>query len=146
MLGSGTAPDVFIITAENKTQIMNGGFAKDLSKESWTGNLADAAKATYTKDGKLYGAATSSWGGGLLVNKQLLAKVGATSAPATWDDFLALCKKLKAAGITPFYEGGDGMPVSLAALVGAENASLGGKMDDQIWSGRPRSRRRGRRA
>ncbi|MGG7308720.1 ABC transporter substrate-binding protein [Curtobacterium sp. AB451] len=136
LLGSGTAPDVFIITAENKTQIMNGGFAKDLSKESWTGNLADAAKATYTKDGKLYGAATSSWGGGLLVNKQLLAKVGATSAPATWDDFLALCKKLKAAGITPFYEGGDGMPVSLAALVGAENASLGGKMDDQIWSGK----------
>jgi raffinose/stachyose/melibiose transport system substrate-binding protein len=136
LLGSGTAPDVFIITAENKAQIMQGGFAKDLSKEPWIGNIAQAAKATYTKDGKVYGAATASWGGGILVNKDLLAKVGYTSAPTSWDDFLALCKKLKDAGITPFYEGGDGVSVTLAALLGLQNESLGGNMDQQIWSGK----------
>ncbi|MEO7016246.1 MAG: extracellular solute-binding protein [Leifsonia sp.] len=135
-LGSGNAPDVFIITAENKVQIMNGGFAKDLSGESWISNIAKAARDTYTKDGKVYGAATASWGGGFLVNKDLLAKVGYTDAPKTWDDFLALSKKLSAAGITPFYEAADGIPVSLAALVGLQNQSLGGNMDAQIWSGK----------
>ncbi|MEN2742650.1 extracellular solute-binding protein [Microbacterium sp. X-17] len=135
-LGSGTAPDVFIITAENKTQIMNGGFAKDLSGESWISNIAQKAKDTYTKDGKVYGAATASWGGGILVNKDLLAKVGYSEAPKTWDDFLALCKKLKDAGITPFYEAGDGIPVSLDALLGLQNESMGGKMDADIWSGK----------
>ncbi|MEV7572175.1 extracellular solute-binding protein [Pseudarthrobacter sp. NPDC089323] len=135
-INSGTAADVFIITAENKTEIMEGGFAKDLSGEPWIGNIADAAKATYTKDGKVYGAATASWGGGILYNKDLLAKVGFTNPPETWDDFLALCKKLKDAGITPFYESGDGMPVSLAALVGLQNEASGGTMDADIWAGK----------
>ncbi|TDL37372.1 ABC transporter substrate-binding protein [Arthrobacter nitrophenolicus] len=135
-INSGTAADVFIITAENKTEIMEGGFAKDLSGEPWIGNIADAAKATYTKDGKVYGAATASWGGGILYNKDLLAKVGFTSPPETWYDFLALCKKLKDAGITPFYESGDGMPVSLAALVGLQNEASGGTMDADIWAGK----------
>ena len=135
-LGSGTAPDVFIITAENKQQIMDGHFAKDLSKESWISNIATAAKATYTKDGKIYGAATSSWGGGLLVNEDLLAKVGYTGQPKTWQEFLDLCKKLKDAGITPFYEGGDGIPVSLAALLGLQNKAADGKMDANIWAGK----------
>ena len=136
LLGSGTAPDVFIITAENKAQIMSGGFAKDLSSESWISNISPAAKATYTQNGKVYGAATASWGGGILINKDLLAKVGYTDAPKTWQDFLDLGKKLKAAGITPFYEGGDGIPVSLAALLGLKNQSLGGTMDQQIWAGK----------
>ncbi|KQR53627.1 hypothetical protein ASF88_01830 [Leifsonia sp. Leaf336] len=135
-LGSGTAPDVFIITAENKTQIMNGGFAKDLSGESWISNVAKAARDTYTKDGKVYGAAVASWGGGFLVNKDLLAKVGYSAPPKTWDDFLALAKKLSSAGITPFYEAADGVPVSLAALLGLENESHGGSMDKQIWAGK----------
>lgn len=135
-LGSNTAPDVFIITAENKAQIMGGHFAKDLSKEPWISNIAPAAKATYTLDGKIYGAATSSWGGGLLVNKDLLAKVGYSGQPKTWQDFLDLCKKLKDAGITPFYEAGDGIPVTLAALLGVENQEHDGKMDAQIWAGK----------
>src|SRR6185437_7784616 len=123
-LGSNTGPDVFIITAENKLQLMNGGFAKDLSSQPWISSLAPAARAIYTKDGKVYGAAVSSWGGGILVNRALLAKAGTTSAPQTWSGFLALCQKLKAAGITPFYEGGDGLPVSLAALLGIQNKNL----------------------
>ena len=135
-LNSGTAPDVFIITAENKQQIMDGGFAKSLNKEPFVSNLAAAAKATYTKNGTLYGAAIASWGGGIIYNKDLLAKVGFTSPPKTWDDFISLCLKLKAAGITPFYEGGDGIPISLISLLGIENAHLGGKMDAEIFAGK----------
>ncbi|MEO8093395.1 MAG: extracellular solute-binding protein [Pseudolysinimonas sp.] len=135
-LGSGTASDVFIITAENKQQIMDGGFAKDLSSEPFADNLASAAKDTYTKDGKLYGAAIASWGGGILYNKDLLAKVGYTTPPATWNDFLDLCKKLQDAGIAPFYEAPDGITVTLAALLGIENQKLGGTMDADIFAGK----------
>lgn len=135
-LGSGTGTDVFIITAENKTQLYKGGFVKDLSDEPFVDNLATAAKQTYTNDGKLYGVATSSWGGGILYNEDLLKKVGFTEPPKTWDDFLDLCAKLKAAGITPFYEAGDGLSVSLAALLGMKNEELGGTMDADIWSGK----------
>lgn len=135
-LSSNTGPDVFIITAENKVQLEKAKFVKDLSDQPYVDNLADAAKATYTKDGKLYGVATASWGGGILYNKDLLAKVDFSEPPATWDDFLALCKKLKDAGITPFYEGGDGLSVSLAALLGIKNASMNGKMDEDIWAGK----------
>ncbi len=135
-LNSGTAADVFIITAENKAEIMETGLAKDLSGQPWIGNIAESAQAAYTKDGKVFGAATASWGGGILYNKELLAKVGFTTPPVTWDGFLTLCRKLKDAGITPFYERGDEIPPSLAALVGLQNQSLGGDMDARIWAGK----------
>lgn len=134
-LGSNTGPDVFIITAENKHQLMEGGFAKDLSNEPWISNISDAAQATYSSDGKVYGAAIASWGGGILINKDILAKVGYTTPPKTWDEFIALGTKLKDAGITPFYEAADGIPVTLSALLGVENASMNSAMDQDIWDG-----------
>jgi len=39
-------------------------------------------------------------------NPAVLAKVGATAAPKTWDEFNALAEKLKAAGIIPLAHGG----------------------------------------
>lgn len=135
-LGSNTAPDVFIITAENKHQLMDGGFVKDLSGESWISNLAQASKDTYSKSGKVYGAAVASWGGGILINKDLVAKAGYTGAPKTWQEFIDLGTKIKDTGVTPFYEASDGIPVTLSALLGVENAAKDGKMDDEIWSGK----------
>jgi len=135
-LRSGTAADVFIITAENKVDLMGNKLVKDLANEPFMSNIADASKAAYTKDGAVYGAALSSWGGGIIYNKDLLAKAGFTTPPQTWDGFLGLCQKLKAAGVTPFLEGTDGIPVTVAALVGGRNQELGGSMDQQIWAGK----------
>lgn len=134
-LGSGTAPDVFIITAENKKQLIDSELVQDLSGEPWADNLADAARDTYTRDGKLYGAAISSWGGGLVVNEQILADAGVTEFPTNWDDFLALCTELKAAGVTPFLEPVENVTVTLGALLGLQNEAYGGTMDQQIWDG-----------
>ncbi|MCJ1687483.1 ABC transporter substrate-binding protein [Rathayibacter sp. VKM Ac-2927] len=135
-LGSNTGTDVFIITAENKTQLMDGGFVADLADQPFAEQLADAAKQTYSRDDALYGAAPASWGGGILYNAALLEQVGFTAPPATWEEFLDLCQKLKDAGITPFYEAGDQLPISLAALLGLQNEKLGGTMDADIWSGK----------
>lgn len=135
-LRSGTAADVFIITAENKQDLMDKKLVQDLSAEPYLSNISPAAKSTYSKDGAVYGIATASWGGGILYNKDLLAKAGITTEPKTWDEFIADGHKLKNAGITPFLEPGDGVTVTLSALLGLENQSLGGDMDTQIWAGK----------
>jgi raffinose/stachyose/melibiose transport system substrate-binding protein len=98
------APDVFIITSENKADLISNGYVKDLTNESFMKNISDANKEFVSKDNKVYGMSTSSWASGIVYNKDLLKKVGVDSVPTTWDGFLALCKKLKAAGITPYLE------------------------------------------
>lgn len=135
-LNAGTAPDVFIITAENRIQLMDNNLVTDITNESFMSNIADAAKVPYTKDGKVYGMATSSWGGGILYNKKLLSQVGFNDTQfASWDDFMAACQKLKDAGITPYLDAIDSVPVLLDGLLGQVNATAGGAMDEAIFSG-----------
>jgi raffinose/stachyose/melibiose transport system substrate-binding protein len=53
-----------------------------------------------SQDGKVYGAPWgASFGGGVLYNKAVYAKLG-LQVPKTWADFLANSDKIKAAGIT----------------------------------------------
>ena len=134
-LSAGTAADVFIITAENRTDLMDSGLVTDLSDQPFMSNIADAAKVPYTQDGKVYGMAISSWGGGILYNEDLLSQEGFTGPVQSWAEFMDLCQKLKDAGIAPFLEAIDSVPVTLDALVGGVNASMGGTMDAAIFSG-----------
>lgn len=101
---SGTAADVFSIAAENKTNLIDGGLVKDLTDKPFMSGIASFNKAAYSAKDRDYGMSTSSWGGGVLYNKDLLAKVGVTKPPATWEGFLALCAQLKDAKITPYLE------------------------------------------
>jgi raffinose/stachyose/melibiose transport system substrate-binding protein len=41
---------------------------------------------------------------GVYYNKEVFAKAGITSTPKNWADMIADAKKIKAAGVTPFYE------------------------------------------
>lgn len=43
---------------------------------------------------------------GFWYNKALFEKAGVADAPKSWDEFLAACEKLKAAGIVPIVQGG----------------------------------------
>jgi len=136
-LSAGTAPDIFIITAENRIQLMNQNLVTDITDQPFMSNIADAAKVPYTKDGKVYGMATSSWGGGILYNVDMLNKVGFTGGTLnSWSDFLDLCQKLKDTGVTPYLDAIDSVPVTLDALVGLANKANGGTMDEQIADGK----------
>ncbi|BAQ32486.1 ABC transporter substrate-binding protein [Bifidobacterium scardovii] len=118
------APDVFVITSENKAELIKNGYAMDLTGKPYTEKLSDANKEFLTKDGKLYGQSISSWAAGIAYNKDLLKQVGYTEFPKTWDDFLALCKKLKAAGVSPYIEsiadGNDRIPDSFTGAIMAK--------------------------
>lgn len=65
------------------------------------GQMDPAAADLYKVNGKIYGVPLhlSSWV--VFYNEALFQKTGLTP-PKTWDDLLADCEKLKAAGITPF--------------------------------------------
>jgi ABC-type glycerol-3-phosphate transport system substrate-binding protein len=132
---SGTAPDVFLIAAENKTNLIDGEHVLDLAGEDFLANVPEFNQQTYGRDGAVYGLSTSSWGSGIMYNRELLAQVGADTPPQTWDEFLDLCRDLDEAGITPYLESLQGMPSVLAAFLGAHNASMDGAMDAEIFDG-----------
>lgn len=132
---SGTAPDVFLIAAENKTNLIDGGHVLDLAEEPWMSTIPEFNQATYGRDGAVYGASTSTWGAGILFNKALLAEIGVDTIPATWDEFLALCAQLQDAGITPYLEDLTQMPTIVSSFVGAHNAAGGFTMDEAIFDG-----------
>lgn len=98
------APDIFIITSENKADLIKNGYVRDLTDEPFMQNISQANKDFVSHDKKVYGMSLSSWASGIVYNKDLLAKVGAKKVPDTWDEFLKLCKKLKEAQITPYLE------------------------------------------
>lgn len=133
---SGTAPDVFLIAAENKTNLIDGGHVVDLASEPFLDNVAEFNQETYGRDGAVYGLSVSSWAAGYVYNKELLAKAGYDSVPETWDEFLELCKALKAAGITPFMESVDQMPTTLSAWIGAKSSEMDPTLDTEIFSGK----------
>jgi raffinose/stachyose/melibiose transport system substrate-binding protein len=62
------------------------------------------ATALSTFEGKQYRVGWYAIGMGVAYNKKLFEKAGldADSPPETWDDLLAACEKLKAAGAAPF--------------------------------------------
>lgn len=134
---SGTAADVFVIAAENKTNLLDNGAVTDLTDEPFMSKLNKFNKDTYAKEGRHYGASVASWGGGIIYNKSLLANAGVTEFPKSWTEFQALCVKLKSQGVKyPFLESVQAMPIVLAAFVGAKNAASGGKLDEDIFSGK----------
>jgi len=131
-----TGADVFIYTAENK-QLADGGYVKDLSNESFIKVMNAANRDFMTRNGKVWGLSIDSWSGGIMYNKQLLGKVGATGLPDSWDGFLALCRELKKAGITPYYDDvKDGNLMALWGLLGAYFQANGGFPDDDIFAGK----------
>lgn len=72
-------------------------------------------------------------------NKDLFDQAGITSVPKTWDEFLATCEKLKAAGITPI-TGDDAYITSmagyhLARLVGEERVVQ--IVNEGLWAEEP---------
>nr|WP_255421973.1 extracellular solute-binding protein [Tessaracoccus sp. MC1627] len=133
---SGTAPDVFLIAAENKTNLIDGEHVLDLAGEPFMEGIPDMNQRTYGRDGAVYGLSVSSWGSGIMYNVDMLKEVGWSTPPETWDEFLELCQSLKESGVeTPYLEALDGIPTALVAFLGARDASQDFQMDARIFDG-----------
>lgn len=103
---AGTPPDIFqswgggVLQQYAKAGLMKD-ITPDLQSGGWGDSFSTAALNLYSYNGKYYGVPWDVGAVGFWYNKALFAKAGITQAPATWDDFLNVVKKLQAAHITP---------------------------------------------
>lgn len=101
-LAGGDAPDLFGVYPGVKFYpYAKASYLADLSNEPWAARLTAGAKrvVSYT-DGKVYTLPMDENVIGVTYNKQIFSQHG-LSVPTTWADFLAVCEKLKSAGVTP---------------------------------------------
>jgi raffinose/stachyose/melibiose transport system substrate-binding protein len=109
-LNSGQGPDIFggqSGVSDLKVNYNVEANAVALSNQEWVKREDPAALAQATVDGKVYGQEIWDIYSGywvIVYNKDIFQKVGITSVPATYNDFVADCAKIKAAGVTPIYE------------------------------------------
>jgi raffinose/stachyose/melibiose transport system substrate-binding protein len=111
-VATGDKPDLAFWqpTASELTSLNAKTNLQSLEGAPWVKNYTgDLGTATGILDKTRYAAlVTTPAVEGVYYNKDLFAKAGITDLPKNWDDMIADAKKLKADGITPFYEmGGD---------------------------------------
>jgi raffinose/stachyose/melibiose transport system substrate-binding protein len=83
-------------------------FAPVLDKDrAWKSSFAGDAFLSLTDGGHVWGVPEGRDAVGIYYNKTLFEKAGIAAFPATWDEMLQACAKLKAAGAIPFAMDGD---------------------------------------
>lgn len=100
---SDEGPDLFVTDdiAMSQFNVPQEWF-EDLTGEPWESRLSESGRTMIQwNDGRITGLPVTNPGGmGMLYNKAIFAKLG-LEVPKTWDDFLAVCGKLRQAGIIP---------------------------------------------
>jgi ABC-type glycerol-3-phosphate transport system substrate-binding protein len=107
MLAGDNPPDIFSYWAGARVQFVVDSNRLMPLEDWWATNGMDkiipaSLKPMATYNGKLCAVPTDAHIVGLFYNPKAMAKAGITTMPATWDDLMAACDKLKAAGIAPF--------------------------------------------
>ncbi|WP_372660648.1 ABC transporter substrate-binding protein [Cohnella sp.] len=135
MLLSDTATDIFIIAAENRNEIIDGGYALDLTDQPFMSAMVDGNKPMLSKEGRTYAFTQTGWAGGIYYNKELFEKAGITKNPTTWDEFIQMCLKLKEAGIIPLYDNMQDVTTIHSTLFANLQLSKDKDIDAKIFSG-----------
>ncbi|WP_304244542.1 ABC transporter substrate-binding protein [Gracilinema caldarium] len=102
-LTSGTGPDLMYARSyATGLQLFNDGFFADVSSiPGLKENFTEGARSPWmTADGKSFAVPFVAVSHGVYYNKDIFNKLR-ISIPETWEDFLKVCDKIKAAGITP---------------------------------------------
>lgn len=100
-------PDIVAMGGDSTfTELQTAGILEDLSNEPYAASIQDSYKKMVydvqkDKEEKMYGVPYATNASGVLYNADLFKKAG-VEVPKTWDEFIAVCKKLQDAGITPF--------------------------------------------
>ncbi|MDE6891297.1 MAG: extracellular solute-binding protein, partial [Lachnospiraceae bacterium] len=139
LLYSGAGPDIFYMALENREDLIKGNYVEDLSAEPYMANgiIPDSVKTTYGADGKAYSLAVDCWVGGIFYNKDIFDQVGITEEPKTWDELLAVCQKLKDAGIQPIMDNCQDAAVNFTApLYGSEVKAGNANIVQDIYDGK----------
>lgn len=107
-LGGDQPPDIFFVWSGEKMlhTFIRGGNCLDITPfldaegGKWRNRIVPASLRAYEYDGKTYGIPYLLQCTFLLYNKDIFARHG-VEIPTTWDELIAVCDKLKEAGVTP---------------------------------------------
>lgn len=100
-------PDVFSYWAGARTQFVQSSGNLHPIDDMWKSANLDSviaksiADGATIYDGKHYLVPFGYHYAGMFYNPHVLEKAGITELPRTWDEFKAMCEKLKAAGVAP---------------------------------------------
>jgi raffinose/stachyose/melibiose transport system substrate-binding protein len=104
---SKSLPDIYFSWAGDfANKFIRGGLATDLTSvvgpnATWGKSFSPAALKAFEYKGKNYGVPIDLDAKYMVYNKTAFAKAGLSGPPATFEDLLSSCAKLKAAGYTP---------------------------------------------
>jgi raffinose/stachyose/melibiose transport system substrate-binding protein len=110
---TNTLPDLFTEQSNTVRAVARSGHLVDLAPyldgdRTWKGSFVPGAFASATDDdGRVWGVPEQSDTVGIFYNEALLRRAGVAAFPATWDELLDACSRLKAAGVIPFAMDGD---------------------------------------
>ncbi|MCI1209861.1 MAG: ABC transporter substrate-binding protein, partial [Treponema sp.] len=102
-LDSGTGPDLMYARSyATGEELFDAGYFADCTDiPGLLDNFTISNLAPWrTKDGKMFAVPFAAVSHAVYYNKDIFKKLG-LSIPATWEDFLVLCKTLKSKGYTP---------------------------------------------
>ena len=102
---SDNGPDIFLYFGSGAYKYGKDGYYGDLTNQPFAQNVLPAFTGPCTYEGKLYAIPLNSMGSGIFYNKKVFSDAGITEMPKTYADFLALCEKIKAKGVTPIARG-----------------------------------------
>ena len=106
LLVKDKAPDVITLNANgNYGRLAQAGvfadFRSDPVLKTINPSVQEILAALGNKKGEVNGLGYINNANGIIYNADIFAKLG-LQPPTTWDELIAVCDKLKAAGITPF--------------------------------------------
>ncbi len=107
LLASDNPPDVFSYWAGARTQFVTDAGSLQAIDDIWASDKMDEqlpaalVKKASMVNGKHYLVPVGYHMAAFWYNKKVMDKVGITQFPKTWDEFKAMCKKIKDAGIAP---------------------------------------------
>ncbi|MBT2695974.1 extracellular solute-binding protein [Bacillus sp. ISL-40] len=101
-IARGDIPDIFITYPIEQDYLIRAdkGYLLDLTHEDFIQNIEPSIQNRYLVNGKMYGAALTQNAVGVLYNIDHFQELN-LSIPQTWDEFIEVMEKLKAAGKTP---------------------------------------------
>lgn len=103
---SNDMPDMFWESMENIPELVELGVLAPIDEAIEDVNFVAGATDNVKFDDHVYGMIYKNDIMGFWYNKDLLASVGYETIPTEWDDFIAMIKALREAGITPIAHGG----------------------------------------
>ncbi len=103
-LASGDMSDMALYNSGSLLAALNPSeYFIDISGEEFAAKIDDTFKGAVTVDGGVYGVPFSSaQAGAILYSKPMYEELG-LKVPTTWDEFIANCDAIKAAGKTPIF-------------------------------------------